>query len=511
MAPHEFTFIHVSPKRSSKRAQRLQSSKAKSHAAYSGYLARRLRKDHLVADTKRPTIGIKDVRDSVQHQESWNSTDENDEESVTKYGWQIPVLDQLRTSKCFPALSLQYEAFRGLRTDPFLHVPGSEAGDGALIDFFSHDIGPINESVAFVFNTTNIASGMLQILAQDKFYHTLLTILQSMNDQLHSAALSPSVGVLRRKGQAMAQVRKGLEEADATVDEAVLCAMVLLAVLEGRFQATTVRDVHKNTLAKITSRRGGLESFQDGSVFKASIMQFDTFWTWETGKTMFPGQRRQRDPTYPSNPSSMKLILALPVGFRDLYAEGALSYDLLPVLTRATYFAKLSAQQRMSFLLKTRNQKKPFNDFWEACPCLGLSDSKYHPLERLLTMSVMYFIYGTFEPRAFPTGPAGPTPDLTQKLMAYQTNTKAEEACLQWMWILNIDLLWGARPDPLDNYFSVFHLQRRYPHFRSLEAVLDFGPRFLWTREMTRSVQSYWKDVIISSLTVEDIAADLFS
>ncbi len=496
MVAPEFTFIQMVPNGGSRRARRLQLSTAKSHAAYSGYRARQARTTRSDGFAKSIHLGNIYSLETSLGMDSREAKQEEYDECAAKQVLSTQASDSIRALQYYSGLNLQFEVSQGLRRDPFLCNPNNEAGDGALIDFLSHDIGPINESVAFVFNTTNIASGMLEILTQDNFYHTLLCILQSMDDQLRSPALSPSVGVLRRKGRAMAEVRKGLNEPKNVIDDAVLCAIVLLAVLEGRFQATTVRDVHKKTLAAITSRRGGLASFPDGSVFKASVMQFDTFWTWETGRTMFPNQRRRHEPTYPSKPLSMKIIQDLPSGFRDLCLEGALSYDLLPVLTRAAYFADMEPLQRVKFLLEARNQKKAFNDFWEACPCLGPPDNKYHPMERLLTMSIMYFVYGSFDPRAFPTGPLGPTPDLTLKFISYEPKTKAEEACLQWMWILAIDLLWAGNQQSFDDCSSVFQLQLRYPAFRSVKAVLDLAPKFLWTKEMSIAVQAYWRDVI---------------
>jgi hypothetical protein len=406
------------------------------------------------------------------------------------------------TSNCRVITPLD-QCLRSLRRDPFLSPPAGEPEDGALIDFFAHDIGPINESVAWVFNVTNMAAGMLEIVAQESFYDIMLCVLQSMRDSLGSMRLSPSVAVLRRKGRAIAKLRTGLARAecvadtDNTIPDTVLCAILLLAVLEGRFQATSVSAVHKKTISTVTSQKGGLASFEAGGVFKASAMQFDTFWMWETGKTMFPGQRRVHDPIYPSNPSSMHLIQSLPIGFRDLFLQRALSYDILPILTRATHFSRLSARERAELLRESRTQKKAFDDFCEACPCLGQYDDKYHPLERLLTMSMMYYIYGAFAPRAFPTGPGGPTPDLTKRLMLYQSTTMAEEACSQWMWILAIDLSCAGSQVPLDKQPSMLQLQLRYPEFRAVETVLALGTKFLWTREMTKSVRSYWQDVTI--------------
>ncbi|ETI22746.1 hypothetical protein G647_06822 [Cladophialophora carrionii CBS 160.54] len=530
LLPHEYTFIHVNPSRSHSRSKasrlalRLQRSEAQSQAAYTAYRARQVRK--AAAQLRRPRentvsaeissksgqrTGHECVDGDSDHQ--WSTDKPIPTQSATAPSTKTAppdgalALDVLRTtSQCrvLTPLDLQYEWFRGLRRDPFLCTPASEPEDGALIDFFAHDIGPINESVAWIFNVTNMAAGMLEMMAQDGFYDVMLCVLQSMRDSLASTRLSPSVAVLRRKGRAIANIRAAMarvqcEEADSedAITDPVLCAILLLAVLEGRFQATSVSNVHKKTMSAITSQRGGLGSFEGESVFKASAMQFDTIWMWETGTTMFPGLRRSHDPVYPSDPSSMHMIQSLPIGFRDLFLQRALSYDILPVLTRATHFSRLSARERAELLREARKQKKAFNDFCEACPCLGLCDDKYHPLERLLTLSIMGYIYGAFAPRAFPTSPGGPTPDLTKRLMSYQPTTMADEACSQWMWILAINLSWTGSPVCPDKLLSMLQLQLRYPEFRSVERILELGSKFLWTQEMTKSIRSYWQDVTI--------------
>lgn len=495
MAPAEVTFIEIVPSEYTNQIPKLALSKARSHAASASYRKRRPKKDlrcrlpssqEAVAHQSRKTSEDPDPRCSTEESNDEHATSK----AMTTTGEVIP------DSQLLFMPDLRYECFRGLRRDPFLCLPNdTNSGDLGLIDFFSNCISPINHAVGFVFNVTSIASGMLGILSRDKFYHALLSILQSMDDQLHELGSLPSFGVLQRKGKAIARIRKALEGSKETFEEDMLCAIVLLAVLEGSSQTLAARDVHRKTLSWITSQRGGLNTFDHGSVFRASVMQFDTFWTWESGKSMFPGQRQLHDPIYPSNPSSVTLIQDLPTGFRDMFLDGLLSYDILPVLSRATFFNSLSRSRRNAFLEGCRGQEKAFDDFWEACPCLDLNDSKYHPLERLLTMSVMYYIYGTFSPRAFPTGPGGPTPSLVTKLCTYRPATDTETGCLQWMMIVASDLSTvGDQTMPARSRLMV-QLQKRYPEFQSLDAVLNLGPKFLWSQEMTRSVQSYWTNL----------------
>ena len=530
MSAHEFTFIHVPPPGRSRRAQKLATARAKSHAAYVGYYRHQSRTN--AARKSKAGVSFECVEDPALRRQScgrqtggeqignpWASlfvatescessagssltespcsTEKNSDNGAISQSMMAEPHELIPVPQYKQSLIFTCEPSAGLRIDPFFTAPTTRAStDLALIDFFARDIGPINESVSWVFNVANIATGQLEIISRQSFYPTILCILQSMEDQLRNPGSSPSSELLRRKGNAMANVRKELGDQNGTKDDGVLCAILLLAVLEGSFQSNNVREVHRRTLSVIASQRGGLNGFADGSVFKASLMQFDTFWTWETGRTMFPGQRRRHDPVYPSNPASLKSIQDLPVGFRDLFVQGILSFDLLPVLRRAVQFTNVPATKRIDFLLGVRSREKAFNDFWEACPCVGFQNDDYHPLERLLTMSILYFIYGTFEVRAFPTGPGGPAPGLPQRLIAYRAMTQAEDACLQWMWIVAIDILWADTGRRNADSFSMSQLQSRYPQFRSMEAALSVGKNFLWTSAMTISVQSYWRNVI---------------
>jgi hypothetical protein len=163
------------------------------------------------------------------------------------------------------------------------------------------------------------------------------------------------------------------------------------------------------------------------------MLQFDTFWTWASGNMMFHGQLRVHDPIYAFEQEAIKSIQGLAVGFRDFFMDRTLSCDILPVLRRAAQFSRWSAQQRANFLLREQTRKKAFNDLEEAYPCLGLRADKYHPMERFVTMSILYFVYGAFEPRAFPTASTGLRPDLTRNFIEYRPMTEAEEVCLQWM------------------------------------------------------------------------------
>jgi hypothetical protein len=500
MPAGEITFIYTSPAQS-QQAQKLEGRKAKSHAAYVAYREHQTRKrpkKHSTTEVdplRKPENNLVNAQ-TLKHGNGDEGAAAEDVDSNTNSVRQLVVSSQRR-----PKLILSFEAFRGLRTDPFMRNPDGDilsSHDSALIDFLACDIGPINATVAWIFNVSNIASGMLEIMAQQNFQNALLCILQEMGDQLRhqSAGPVPSVGVLQHKGRALARVRRSLVEQKAEeVDDATLCAVLLLAVVESRFQNHAVRDLHAKTLSSLTARRGGIQSFPDGSVFKASAMQFDTFWAWETGATMFPGHRRSHAPLYPGNAKSMRTIQALPIGFQNMFELRMLSYDILPVISRAAQFCNFTKSELQEFIQLSRHHRHGFNDFWEACPCLGLDDNKYHPMERLLTMSLMYFAYGAFVPRAFPTGPAGPTPDLTQKLMTYRSSTIAEEECLQWMWILAIHLSWTGTHSSFRDPISMLQLQLRYPDFRAVEAVIALCRKFLWTKNMTNVLHDYWRDL----------------
>jgi hypothetical protein len=188
MPAHELTFIPVVPSGRSRRAQKLVSSQIKSQASYVGYRNQKSRKDPEQYSSDEANANVFDTvdvagdlhgrllveEDSDAYAANHSTWDHKHGSLVTKSNKRIAGktmvhnrVDSLQLSLFHPELTFQYDPCPGLRVNPFLSIPTtSNLTDLAFIDFFAHDLGPINESVSWVFDMTNMVSGMMEMLFQ---------------------------------------------------------------------------------------------------------------------------------------------------------------------------------------------------------------------------------------------------------------------------------------------------------------------------------------------------------
>lgn len=129
--------------------------------------------------------------------------------------------------------SLNLEAFRGLRSDPFLCIPSAaDQRVATTIDFYCQDLMPRYDLVCDVFNVTNLYAFFLDCIADQYFYHAGLAALQLVLDQQRAPGSIPSIHVFKHRGHAIARLRKKLLAHGATCDDITLFAMTFLATLE---------------------------------------------------------------------------------------------------------------------------------------------------------------------------------------------------------------------------------------------------------------------------------------
>jgi hypothetical protein len=397
-------------------------------------------------------------------------------------------------------ISINLEGFPGLRTDPFMCIPNS--GDhriGSTIDFYAQVLNPGNDTVCYIFNVTNVYASFLETIQDEYFFDAGLGLIQYLQEQLRAPGSQPSVHTLKHKGNAIAKVRDRLTRSDLSAGDVTIFAMIFLAALDRGMRNSVAHNLHKRNIAVMVAQRGGLKSLQDGSLLKTYLMHYDTFWTMQTGETIFPGQRRQYQPVYPTSPFSKELnalIGRLSPGFQTLVTEQVLSYDILPLLFRATHLARLGPRARDELLNQTRRSSKQYDDFWEACPCLCMPDTSCALLEKLLSLTLVCYSFMAFGSRSYPTALRGAQFEVTSKIAAYVPQSRTEEDCVIWMWIVIIDS-WrmGRRLQP-NGVALLFSLQARFPALRSVGAAVEVARRFIWTRDLDFSIREHWDDAM---------------
>ncbi|KEF58087.1 uncharacterized protein A1O9_06010 [Exophiala aquamarina CBS 119918] len=392
------------------------------------------------------------------------------------------------------------DLFSGFRTDPFHCIPGSvDTRVASTIDFYAQHLSPGNDAVCYVFDVTNIYAWFLDALAVGHFYDAGMSVVQGLHDDVRAIDPSTSPQVLTHRGKAMAKVRQRILKDAINVDDSTVIAMIFLAVLERSFRNTSAHELHKKNLQMIVSKRGGLKAFQDGSLVKGAMLQFDTLWSLDSGKTIFPGERRQHDPELPSHPYSpelCKVIESFPPGFEALALEGVLSYDVIPLVYRAAHLARLSPSARWQLLSTKRRLPGQYNDFAEACPSLAISGRSGSMLEKLIATAILCFAYTGFGSRTSASALRGSRAELLMNLHLYNPKSVAEADCLLWMYVVAVDA-WsvGSRLQP-DGLVLLVKLQEGYPATRSVDAAITMARRFLWTSLLDESVRSYWKDLV---------------
>lgn len=395
-------------------------------------------------------------------------------------------------------ISIVHEGFSGLRTDPFSCIPGMESYQArSTVDFYTQVISPGNDTVCYIFNVSNVYASFLESLQDECFVDAGYGVIQFLKEQVHTPGSAPSALTLKYKGKAIGKIRNQLVSGSTKiVEDMTIFAMIFLAALDRALQNLEEHDIHKRNIALIVAQQGGLKALRDGSTVKGYLMHYDTFWAMETGETMFPGERRPHDPTYPTYPFSTAMsafVATLPQGFRKLAVECVLSNDILPILSRAAHITRLSDRGRRELLTTTRRSTKQYNDFWEACPCLSILDDSEPTFETLLSLTLVCYSFIAFESRSYPTCLRGARSRATRSIALYTPRSESELRCLVWMWVVIIDS-WrmGTR---LQEYgiVSLCAFQVLFPGFGHVNAVAELGNQFLWTRHLTSSVRLYWE------------------
>lgn len=390
--------------------------------------------------------------------------------------------------------------FSGFRTDPFHCIPASvDSRVASTVDFYAQHLSPGNDAACYIFDVLNIYAFFLDTLSVSHFYDAGMSVVQGLHDNIRNPISPVSMQVLVHRGKAMTKVRQRILKDAGNVDESTLVAIVFLAVLERSLRNTKAHELHKKSLGMIVSGRGGLNTFKDGSLAKACMLQFDTLWSLDSGQTMFPGERRLHKPEVPKHPYSAELreiLSTFPAGFESLAFESSLTFDMIPVVYRAAHLSRLKPSGFRELLSNKRRWSCKYNDFAEACPALAISGLEGSLLEKLICTTILCFSYTGFGSKTSASAVRGSRGELTAKLHLFEPNTIAKLDCLMWMYVIAIDA-WkvGSQLHP-DGILLLVKLQEAYPIMKNVDTAIAKAKMFLWTNILEESLRSYWKDLI---------------
>lgn len=415
MTKQNFVFVQALPLGRPKKEQELEQAKARSHAA--------------------KIVHRRGKETARQHQQVVLAVDEKHAAQTKEW-----LLRQL-SNGAYPS---DYTCYRGMRLDPFYCIPFCHDRSVAqVIDFAGQIVNPSNDIVADLFDVTDVCAGYFENMANTNFFHAGMALLQTLWEQMRAPGSKPSQRILMHKGEALSTVRGKLSHG-FVVDDLTLCALLFLSTLERAMGNLDAFAMHKRNIASIVSLRGGLEGMQNGSIVKGIVMQFDCFWALPTGITMYPGERREYNPTFvthPYTPAMQTVIAKLPPGFRELVHEQKLSTDTIVVLSRAADAGLTSSSEAyLKQVAERRRWTRKYNDFWEACPCLGESNENNPPLDKLVTLALMAYVCMAFSPARGNTSIfRGARLVLSKLCPLYHAESLIERECLIWAYVVAID------------------------------------------------------------------------
>ncbi|KIW89837.1 uncharacterized protein Z519_09266 [Cladophialophora bantiana CBS 173.52] len=332
------------------------------------------------------------------------------------------------------------------------------------------------------------------------------------------------------------------------VDDMTIMTVLFLAVVTRAINDLPSHEIHKRTIATLVAARGGLQNLHghDG-LARCTLMQWESFWALNTGSSIFPESRPAYQPVYPSvqilasssSPLAQK-VASLPLGFQALAHQRRLALDVLEVLSRT---AEAHAEQMRHSTIVTpsdvfRTKPRRFQDFWEACTCLGAPDEVHTRLaedgvteeemmvpnlEKMIVLALLLYCLHTFSPmravtavyngsrmklttdaprRVRRTSHSTPMRAFTSRnpssdkdaIAEIEIDIESEESVLLWIWFNLVDS-WRAANDALlpQGLTLMRDLRRRFPEVTATwEGCEDGLRRFFWNEKFIRRCRGFW-------------------
>lgn len=195
----------------------------------------------------------------------------------------------------------------------------------------------------------------------------------------------------------------------------------------------------------MVASRGGLNALGHEGLVKCALLQWDSFWVFETqGAPLFSDARPEHIPVYPAFPLSTDLreiFIKIPVGFQSLIMKGKISVELIEVLGRMTE-ATESGVDSITPEPGHHSKHRKYNDFIEACPFLATSDASKVTLEKDICLALLLYCSNKFTTaRSSAALYASSRMELTRLLQQndHSSLPQPELECLFWVCVVCVD------------------------------------------------------------------------
>lgn len=220
------------------------------------------------------------------------------------------------------------------------------------------------------------------------------------------------------------------------------------------------------------------------------------------GDSVFAEYQPPYAPVYleePFSPETNTLLDQLPVGFRVLAKKGKIATDIVTVLSNIVEYEK-QIRNRNGLLpqmaaVARLPERKRYSDFWEACSCLLVPG---HHFEKYLCFALFCYVGVAFSPQriylaASHTAFRTPRLLLTQQLPDFHVDSREEEQCLAWMWLV-LTMSWIATEDMNSTTARDLSTEflERFPTYSSWTAIEQLMAQFFCAESLTPVLKGWW-------------------
>lgn len=320
----------------------------------------------------------------------------------------------------------------------------------AVVDYYKKVIAPVNQPIYAIFNVTNVYTSYWMRLLQDEDYRPAgFAMVGAVMQRVIQPNAQPSDDVRHNQMTAISRVQKrfasAVKSGRSIGDDMLIITVLALASLARFLGDLTSYMKHKDKMRSMVASRGGLNALGHEGLVKCALLQWDSFWVFETrGTPLFSDARPEHIPVYPAFPLSTDLreiFVKIPVGFQSLIMKGKISVELIEVLGRTTD-ATEGGVDSISSGSDHHSKHRKYNDFIEACPFLATPDTSKIPLEKYICLALLLYCSNTFTTaRSSAALYASSRMELTRLLWRddYSSLAQPEIECLFWVCVVCVD------------------------------------------------------------------------
>ena len=213
---------------------------------------------------------------------------------------------------------------------------------------------------------------------------------------------------------------------------------------------------------------------------------------------MYPEERDASEPTLACPSTSRELqnmIRKIPSGFQDLIYQRKLSTNTIVILGRAAVAGITSSNGAyLRQVAKRRQRRRKYNDFWEACPCLGDLNKNSPNLDQVVTLALIVYVCLAFSPAQDNTCMFQDARlVLSETCRQYRVESSSERECLLWSYVIATDA-WktGAGSDlPIEGKALREQMRLLFPEARERTLLDVILGKFFWSGAMANKSAVY--------------------